>query len=192
MMRGALFLLALSVAGTAAAQGGHGQPYAGQEERAVSALSPADMAQIGSGAGWGLAKPAELNGYPGPAHVLELAGELDISPEQREKVQAIFEKMQKAAIETGKRYIAAEADVDAVFRSGAATRETVADAVAKAAQWRGQLRLVHLDAHLETASVLNSEQRQRYSQLRGYGGGRDDGHHQHHRGHHGAGRGQSN
>ena len=148
----------------------------------MTMLSPADIAQIEAGAGWGLAKPAELNGYPGPAHVLELADRLEITAAQRERVEAIFEKMQAAAIDTGKRYIMAEARVDAVFRSGEATAERVANAVAEAAQWRGQLRLVHLNAHLETAEVLSDEQRRRYDHLRGYAGGDSNtkrGHHGH-------------
>ena len=183
MMRvAAILLLAMTAAGGAAAQDATKRPYAGQEKRAVTMLSPADIAQIEAGAGWGLAKPAELNGYPGPAHVLELADRLEITAAQRERVEAIFEKMQAAAIDTGKRYIMAEARVDAVFRSGEATAERVANAVAEAAQWRGQLRLVHLNAHLETAEVLSDEQRRRYDNLRGYAGGDSNtkrGHHGH-------------
>ena len=183
MMRAATtFLVAMTVTGGAVAGDADKRPYAGQEKRAVTMLSPADIAQIEAGAGWGLAKPAELNGYPGPAHVLELADRLEITAAQRERVEAIFEKMQAAAIDTGKRYIMAEARVDAVFRSGEATAERVANAVAEAAQWRGQLRLVHLNAHLETAEVLSDEQRRRYDHLRGYAGGDSNtkrGHHGH-------------
>jgi Spy/CpxP family protein refolding chaperone len=183
MMRAAaILLLAMTAAGGAAAQDATKRPYAGQEKRAVTMLSPTDIAQIEAGAGWGLAKSAELNGYPGPAHVLELADKLEITAAQRENVTAIFQKMQAAAIETGKNYISAEARVDAVFRSGKATAEAAASAVAEAAQWRGQLRLVHLNAHLETAEVLSDEQRRRYDHLRGYAGGEPDtkrGHHGH-------------
>ena len=53
------------------------QPYAGQETRVISSLSPEDQRALRAGEGGGLAKPAELNGYPGPAHVLEL--ELDVT-----------------------------------------------------------------------------------------------------------------
>jgi len=44
------------------------QPYAGQEKRQISSLSQQDVDDLLGGKGWGLAKPAELNGYPGPAH----------------------------------------------------------------------------------------------------------------------------
>ena len=36
-----------------------------------------------------LALAAELNGYPGPLHVLELADRLGLSAEQRGKVQQL-------------------------------------------------------------------------------------------------------
>ena len=49
-------------------------PYAGQQTRAIKALSPEDLAGLLNGEGRGMAKAAELNGYPGPVHVLELAG----------------------------------------------------------------------------------------------------------------------
>jgi Spy/CpxP family protein refolding chaperone len=144
--------------------------YAGRHRRAVASLSPDDLAALGSGEGWGLAKPAEFNGYPGPAHVLELADSLEITPGQRARVESIFRGMRASAVEAGKRYIAAESHLDDVFRSSKATDEAVARAVAQAAQWRGELRLIHLRAHLETAKVLSGEQRRRYAHLRGYGG----------------------
>ena len=40
------------------------------------------IAELEAGSGWGLALPAELNGRPGPAHLLELKEALGLSPEQ--------------------------------------------------------------------------------------------------------------
>jgi hypothetical protein len=66
----------------AAAAAGHAQtsPYAGEQARDIKALSDQDIKELQSGHGKGLAKAAELNGYPGPAHVLELADELKLTP----------------------------------------------------------------------------------------------------------------
>ena len=50
----------------------HPLPYAGLEARAIKSLSAADVQELRRGGGWGLALPAELNGVPGPAHLLEL------------------------------------------------------------------------------------------------------------------------
>ena len=49
-------------------------PYAGQQARAIKSLSDEDIAALLKGEGMGMAAAAELNGYPGPAHVLQLAG----------------------------------------------------------------------------------------------------------------------
>jgi hypothetical protein len=54
-------------------------PYAGQQTRAVKALSDDEIAALRKGEGMGMAKAAELNGYPGPAHVLQLAGPLGLT-----------------------------------------------------------------------------------------------------------------
>src|SRR3954453_5821878 len=62
-----------TVGSTAAAQTG---PYAGMESRPIKTLSTTEIADYLSGKGMGFARAAELNHYPGPAHVLALASEL--------------------------------------------------------------------------------------------------------------------
>jgi hypothetical protein len=64
-----LVLIALSPAALAQSQ----QPYAGLEGRSIKALSEQQVADLRAGRGMVLALAAELNGYPGPMHVLELA-----------------------------------------------------------------------------------------------------------------------
>lgn len=148
------------------------QPYAGQQSRAISTLSAEDVAELERGGGWGLAKPAELNGYPGPLHVLELADRLELTAMQRERVERIFKRMQLRARSIGKRYVAAEAAIDHVFRSGAAYKGGVLQThLRDAERLRAELRGVHLQAHVETTPVLTEAQRLRYVELRGYGGG---------------------
>src|SRR5262249_12751906 len=66
-------------------------PYAGMEHRALKALSEQQIVDLKAGRGMGLALAAELNGYPGPAHVLELADALHLSDDQRTKTKALFE-----------------------------------------------------------------------------------------------------
>jgi hypothetical protein len=55
-------------------------PYADQQHRIIKALSEEEIAALLKGEGLGMAKAAELNGYPGPLHVLTLARELELSP----------------------------------------------------------------------------------------------------------------
>ncbi|MBW2146214.1 MAG: hypothetical protein JRI22_04235 [Deltaproteobacteria bacterium] len=56
----------------------HHLPYAGGERRSIKALSPELVQDYLNGKGMGLSLAAELNHYPGPAHVLELASELNL------------------------------------------------------------------------------------------------------------------
>lgn len=178
-MRLRTIVAAIAVAGTAAAASAqhshkHGQPtpaqpYGGQHERAIASLSPEDLQGFLDGRGMGLAKAAELNGYPGPMHVLELEKELRLSPEQRQRVEQAFLRMKARATEIGGKYVAAERALDAAFRSGSADASTIAAHVAEANRLLGEVRLSHLNAHLEITPVLTSEQRALYAELRGYG-----------------------
>jgi len=147
------------------------QPYAGQQARAVAALSQEELQGFLEGRGMGLARPAELNGYPGPMHVLELARELGLTAEQRVAVEAAFRRMKARAQDLGRRYVEAERALDAAFRSGAADAATVAARVAEANRLLGEVRLAHLDAHLEITPLLTAHQRTRYAELRGYAQG---------------------
>ncbi len=66
---------------TSAAVANAQTPYAGMQTRPIKALSEQQMADLSAGRGMGLALAAELNGYPGPVHVLELADKLNLSPD---------------------------------------------------------------------------------------------------------------
>lgn len=146
-------------------------PYAGQESRPVKALSAEETAAYLEGQGHGFAKAAELNHYPGPKHVLELAGPLGLTGEQRARVQVAFDAMHAEAVRLGREVVAAERSLDAVFSAGGATPATVSEGVARIARLQGELRAAHLLAHLETRAALTSEQVARYDRLRGYGEG---------------------
>lgn len=160
----------------------HHQPYAGQHQRAITSFSEEEVSGLREGRGLGFAKPAELNGYPGPLHVLELATELGLSDEQRRAIEAIFARMKEEARAAGVRYLEAESAVDAAFRSGDATPERISALVRQAEAARAEVRLAHLKAHLATAPLLTVNQRHRYAELRGYSGP-DSGHHRHHQRH---------
>ncbi len=167
------FALALVAAPAAAPAQPHGHanhrsPYAGMEGRAIKSLAADDIDELRRGGGWGLALPAELNGVPGPAHVLELRAELDLSPEQTAAIERVFAAMQREAIVAGERLIAAEAAIEAAFAAGAVDVATLRGLLAEAEAARAELRFVHLSRHLETPPLLTSAQIERYAILRGY------------------------
>lgn len=172
-------VLALSwslLAGAALAQSHH-QPYAGQEKRAIKALSESEMADLLAGRGMGLAKAAELNGYPGPMHVLEHAAALKLTGAQREAVEAARARMAAAAQALGREIMAAETALDAAFAGKRIDADMLRAQTDAIAALMGRLRAVHLAAHLETAPLLTPAQLAQYAVLRGYGGEAKQDHH---------------
>ena len=109
-------------------------PYAGQQGRSTKALSDDDIAALRKGEGMGMAKAAELNGYPGPAHVLQLASQLKLTEAQRRDVQAIFNRMSAAAKPLGGELIAQEQALDRLFAKGDITPHRLAAATATIAE----------------------------------------------------------
>lgn len=166
-----LSLLLVSIPSAHAQTQGLTSPYAGMETRDIKALSEADIQGLLSGAGMGYAMAAELNGYPGPKHVLELAAELVLTDEQREQTEALFSAMQAEAIVHGKKLIALEAKLDDTFASNTADADLILALTAEIGAVQGNLRAVHLRTHLEMTPILSMHQRHRYEQLRGYGEG---------------------
>jgi Spy/CpxP family protein refolding chaperone len=164
-------------AGAALAQS-HQQPYAGQEKRAVKALSETELADLLAGRGMGLAKAAELNGYPGPMHVLEHAVALKLTDAQRQAVEAARARMAAAAKALGREIVATEAALDAAFAEKRIDADALKAATDAIAALMGRLRAVHLAAHLETAPLLTPAQLAQYAALRGYGRDAKPQHHQ--------------
>jgi Spy/CpxP family protein refolding chaperone len=158
-------------------------PYAGQEVREIKALSESDVADLLAGKGRGYAKAAELNGYPGPGHVLELAEELELTAEQRTETQALFNRMQASAKELGAELVAAERTLDELFRNQAIDPSSLSELVTKIGRLESRLREAHLNAHLHQTRLLSAHQVAKYMLLRGYGhGGQEHRHQQHHGG----------
>jgi Spy/CpxP family protein refolding chaperone len=143
-------------------------PYVGQENRAIKALSPDEIDGLLAGRGLGYAKAAELNGYPGPAHVLELADKLRLTEAQRTATAAIFAEMQRRAAGVGAQLVEQERQLDRRFADGSITKETLGASLARIGELQADVRRAHLDAHLAQVQVLTPEQRTAYLRLRGY------------------------
>lgn len=176
-MRSFLFLIcgvaigAAGVAGYPHFAASLNQPYANQHDRQISSLSASDIKQIEAGQGWGLAKPAEFNGYPGPLHVLELADKLDLTADQKATVEQIFATMRSQAIKHGKDLIEAEARLDEAFKNQQVNPQLLRERLDATEAARARLRAVHLSAHLEVTPLLTASQKEKYETLRGYGSG---------------------
>ena len=146
------------------------QPYAGQQEREIKALSPEEVKQYLSGAGMGYAKPAEMNRFPGPMHVLELADKLDLTPEQRARTKGLMDDHKAEARAIGAKRVESERAIEMLFRTGDVDDATLAKSVREAAALEGEYRLAHLETHRRMRALLSDEQVARYVRLRGYEG----------------------
>ncbi|MDB6166649.1 MAG: hypothetical protein JWQ83_1789 [Lacunisphaera sp.] len=143
-------------------------PYAGGQNRAIKALSEAEISTLLSGHGMGLARAAELNSYPGPRHVLDLGDELKLTAAQVTALNRVFDAMKAAAIPLGRELITRETELDRLFTGKQATTDAVRALTREIGRLQGELRAVHLNAHVATAGLLHAAQISRYDSLRGY------------------------
>ena len=164
-------LLVVIVLASAAATAAEQQPYAGLEDRSVKALSAEEIDALENGLGFSQALAAELNGYPGPRHVLDLAAELGLDDARKAAITALFVEMKAEAVAAGRAVLAAEADFDAAFRGGHITELEVAASAEEIGRLKGILRGIHLRYHLQTTALLTPHQIALYNAARGYGDG---------------------
>lgn len=146
-------------------------PYVGQEVRGIKSLSQDEVEGLLAGEGTpfgGMAKPAELNGYPGPRHVLDMADELDLSESQHSQIKQIYEEMRDEAVSLGKMIIEKEEQLDEAFTNKTVTEQQLGQIIRDSADIYADLRFVHLKYHLLMVDILNEDQVEKYNELRGY------------------------
>ena len=159
-------------------------PYAGMETRAIKSLSEQQIADLSAGRGMGLALAAELNGYPGPVHAVELAEQLRLSADQVTKLKALFEAMKAETIPIGAALIEQERTLNDEFAGRTVTPASLESTTQRIGATQAALRAAHLKYHLTTVAILTPEQVVRYNELRGYTGHAAPAHHHqqmHHR-----------
>ena len=156
------------LASVAVARGETAAPYTGWQGRDIKALSPQQVEDLRAGRGMSLALAAELNGYPGPRHVLDLGEELALTSAQRAAVEALFRDMQAEAQRLGTEFLALEAALDQAFADGGTDDADLRARLAQLGALQGQLRYTHLRTHLTARRLLTPMQVAQYNILRGY------------------------
>lgn len=178
MLRAALVMTAVAALPSSAAplsaqahqHGQHTSPYTDMVDREIKALSDEDVEGLLGGMGMQMALAAELNGYPGPRHVLDMGDMLGLTEDQRTAVQDIFDRMQADARALGAEIVELERALDTAFADGTIDETRLTSLLGEIGRTRGQLRGVHLAAHLAVLPILTDEQRTHYNRARGYGG----------------------
>ncbi len=177
----AVALLAVALIGPGSALG-QSAPYAGQQARAIKSLPQAEVDELIAGQGMGLTKAAELNGYPGPAHVLEHAEALRLTADQRRATEALMRSHKEIARALGSEVVDAELALDQAFASRQVDAARLTKLTTEVGARQARLREEHLRTHLEQTALLTSDQTRKYAELRGYAdapasGEKRDGHH---------------
>ena len=163
-----LILILITLSTLSAADHSYKSKYAGEEKREIKSLSEADIEELKNGKGWGLAKAAELNGLPGPAHLLEMKEEIHLSAKQIRVIEDLYKKMKQEAIPLGLELIELERELNNHFSNRSITDELLGVLLERIAQVQKKLRYVHLSTHLKTPNILTPEQIALYNKLRGY------------------------
>ncbi len=143
-------------------------PYTNQLSSPVVGLSTQEVDDLLNGRGAGYARTAELNSYPGPDHVLALKGQLDLSAEQIQRIETVFQEMNTKAKSIGQGIVESEQVLSASFASGIITPTELRMQTESLAELYGELRATHLEAHLKITPMLSPEQITVYNTLRGY------------------------
>ena len=146
----------------------HMSIYSGQENRTIKSLSADDIAELKRGDGWGQAKAAELNGVPGPKHLLQMKNEIGLDETQYSSINEVYHQMKSQAVLQGERLIALEQHLGSGFRNRTITDVMLRKTLNGIAETKSELRYVHLAAHLRMLEVLSEEQIRTYNELRGY------------------------
>ena len=156
-------------------------PYTGQQQREIKALSDKEIKGLLAGSGMGMVKAAELNHYPGPLHVLELAEKLKLSDKQLQQTKKLFNDMKQQAIVQGKKLVKAERKLDKLFATEKVTAIKLRQQLLAISNLQAELRYTHLVSHLKQRAILTKHQIMQYDKLRGYGSAATyEGHHHEH------------
>lgn len=143
-------------------------PYAGQQFRKIKALSDNEVDDILKGKGMGLAKTAELNGYPGPMHTLEFSKELKLSHDQQLQTQKLLDEHKQDVRALGKKLIELEQQLDIAFANKSINTSLLETMMHQIGLVQAEIRMAHLKTHLQQTKILTPEQIELYASLRGY------------------------
>lgn len=131
-----------------------------------STMSAQDMERFLKGDDVGEGLPAETFGYPNPKAVLELERDLELTSEQKNKLQGIYRKMIFEASYVGKKLVAEELALDNFFRSGSLNADQLGNRIERIGGFRWRFRWAYLSAYVAARQVLTEDQLKKYQQLK--------------------------
>jgi len=173
-LSGCVAALLVATAMPAAAQQGEqaagpATEHAGHQGRGQGGMRAREFRNLQQGRGMGMGRVADVNGYPGPMHVLEHAEALELTDGQSERTRELMTRVKTRAPELGKQVVDAEKRLEAMFAGGSVNAAKMDSLLMEIAELRAHLRSLHLTAHLDQAAVLTEVQLEKYKELRSTG-----------------------
>ena len=121
---------------------------------------------MGMGMGYG------RGGRHGMGRGAAALAELDLTEQQKDRIEAIHDKQRRSAIEIRKNLELAQLDMRKLVRADTPDRRAIETQVDRMSGLRAQLQKSQLNSMLDVRGVLTPEQLQKLEQRRGEGGGR--------------------
>ncbi|MTI89128.1 MAG: hypothetical protein FH748_14320 [Balneolaceae bacterium] len=137
-----------------------------QQYETIKSLSQQDIQELLQGKGRGYAKAAELNGMPGPRHVLDMEDQIKLNDDQKKQIELLFDEMEQDASVLGAQLITREKSLNKAFATQQVNEEKLKQLLQDIAQTTAELRYTHLYTHLKTADILSDDQIDIYNRLR--------------------------
>ena len=132
----------------------------------IASLTAQEYFDLKNGFDMGMARVAEIHGYPSPEEVQKHAKELALTSTQKGQLQKILDAWKFKTREMGGFLIAQETKLNNLFASGKATDGAIIYYTNKIGLYQGELRNAHLQANLKTKNLLTGEQLKKYRRLR--------------------------
>lgn len=140
-------------------------PALAQQAPKPGAMSAPEAIAVMAGEDAGLARLADVHGWPGPRTVLANAEALNLAPDQVRIAENIEAEFEIEAREIALAWLAVEAELDEAFRSGRASKGKVQALTQQSGALRAELRALQLSAHIEMRPNLTRDQLESYSRL---------------------------
>ena len=134
----------------------------------LSQLSDAQARAYLTGHEYGLARSATVHQFPSPAIVLSMIPQLVLFEDQSDPVKAIYDRTHTKVVELGKQLVDEETKIDHALEAEEPDPAALEVMIRESARLQGELRLAHIQAHLQTKKLLRPDQLTRYGALHGH------------------------
>lgn len=136
----------------------------------LAALTPEQVRAIDAGEPFGDDAVAIKAGLPSPSWALEHAEEIGLAPDQVRDITALHDEMVEEAVKIGPRLLELEAELEKQFRTGRVRPGGMKKLVSEIATIEGDLRAIHLEAHLGMRALLTRDQLDAFAKSTAVGG----------------------